>query len=87
MSPAVDKLEEYLLNENMAHGSHPVLTMCAANAVAVNDPAHNRKLDKMKSTGRIDGVVALTMALGAMNNEEEPEQPSPWEDENFSITA
>jgi len=87
MAPAVDKLEEYLLNGKMRHSMHPVLTMCAANAVAVSDPAHNRKLDKMKSTGRIDGIVALTMALGAMNGTEEVEAPSPYEDDNFKIAA
>jgi phage terminase large subunit-like protein len=34
------------------------------NAVVVRDPAGNRKLDKKKSTGRIDGAVALVMAVG-----------------------
>jgi phage terminase large subunit-like protein len=28
------------------------------------DPAGNRKLDKAKSTGRIDGMVAAVMARG-----------------------
>jgi phage terminase large subunit-like protein len=50
----------------LAHGNHPVLTMCAANAVAVSDPAGNRKFDKKKTTGRIDGMVALAMAVGVM---------------------
>jgi phage terminase large subunit-like protein len=39
--------------------------MCAATAVMISDPAGNRKLDKSKSTGRIDGMVALAMAMGA----------------------
>lgn len=65
MGPAVDRLEELLLNGQLRHGMHPVLTMCAANAVVVKDPAGNRKLDKDKATGRIDGMVALAMALGA----------------------
>ncbi len=46
------------------HGGHPVLTMCASNAKTASDPAGNRKLDKQKSTGRIDGLVAMTMAIG-----------------------
>ena len=54
-----------MLNARIRHGGHPVLTMCAANAVVVQDAAGNRKLDKSKSTGRIDGMVALTMARGA----------------------
>ena len=64
MSPALDALEADLLNGVVRHGGHPVLTMCAANAVAVQDPAGNRKLDKSKANGRIDGMVALTMAEG-----------------------
>lgn len=62
MSPALLTLEAKLLNRKIVHGGHPVLTMCAANATVKADPAGNRKLDKMKSHGRIDGMVALTMA-------------------------
>lgn len=64
MSPALDILEADLLNGRVRHGMHPVLTMCAANAVVTKDAAGNRKLDKHKATGRIDGMVALAMALG-----------------------
>lgn len=64
MAPALDALEAELLNKRIRHGGHPVLRMCAANAVATKDPAGNRKLDKSKATGRIDGLVALVMAMG-----------------------
>lgn len=64
MTPAVDALESLLLNGKIKHGSHPILNMCASNAVAIRDPSGNRKLDKSKSTGRIDGIVAMSMALG-----------------------
>jgi len=64
MTPAVDALESLLLNGKIKHGSHPILNMCASNAVAIRDPSGNRKLDKSKSTGRIDGIVAMAMALG-----------------------
>ena len=64
MSPALRDLEGELLNARIAHGNHPVLTMNAANAVVVSDPAGNRKLAKNKSSGRIDGMVALAMAFG-----------------------
>jgi len=74
MSPALDALESDLLQENVRHGGHPVLAMCAANAVSLPDPAGNRKLDKSKATGRIDGMVALAMAEGveAMSAERAP---------------
>ena len=77
-SPALDSLEAALLNGNVAHGGHPVLTMCAANAVVVRDPAGNRKLDKAKATGRIDGMAALANAFGVAASQE-MEEPSVYE--------
>ena len=76
MSPALDALEGELANRRLRHGSHPILTWCAANAVAVRDPAGNRKLDKSKATGRIDGLVALAMAFGAASKNVEQTGPS-----------
>jgi phage terminase large subunit-like protein len=64
MSPALRELEADILNERIAHGNHPVLSMCAANAVVEGKDSANRKLSKSKSAGRIDGMVALTMAKG-----------------------
>lgn len=64
MAPALTTLEGELLNGRLAHGNHPALTMCASNAKVDADAAGNRKLDKVKSTGRIDGMVALAMAVG-----------------------
>lgn len=69
MSPALRQLESMLLSRRMHHGGHPVLQMCAANAVVQSDPAGNRKLVKNKSAGRIDGLVALTMAVGVTDTE------------------
>lgn len=74
-SPAIDSLESELLNSRIAHGNNPVLTMCAVNTVISKDPAGNRKMDKHKATGRIDGMVALAMAFFAAGAESvEPEK-------------
>lgn len=62
MSPALRSLESDILSGKVVHDGHPILTMCAANAVVQKDPAGNRKLAKHKSRGRIDGMVSLTMA-------------------------
>lgn len=78
MSPALRDLEAEILNGRLQHGGHPVLTMCAANARIAQDPAGNRKLTKAKSTGRIDGLVALTMAFGVAPIAETQEK-SFWE--------
>lgn len=64
ISPALRDLETAILNKRIVHGGHPVLTMCMANATVQADPAGNRKLSKVKSHGRIDGAIALTMAQG-----------------------
>ena len=73
MSPAIRELESLLLAGKIRHGAHPVLAMCAANATITTDPAENRKFIKGKSTGRIDGMVALAMAVGVMPIVTEPE--------------
>lgn len=66
MSPAIRELESKLLQKQLKHGNHPVLTMCAANAITVNDPTGAQKFTKQKITGRIDGMQALAMAVGVM---------------------
>lgn len=70
MSPALEALESELLNHRLRHGANPLLTWCAANAIAVSDPSGNRKLDKSKCSGRIDGLQALAMAFGQASKEE-----------------
>jgi phage terminase large subunit-like protein len=87
MSPALDALEADLLAERVLHGGHPVLATCAANAVALPDPAGNRKLDKSKATGRIDGMVALAMAAGVEAMNADFAYSSPWDDPNFSLAV
>jgi phage terminase large subunit-like protein len=64
MSPALRGAETIILERKLRHGDHPVLNMCIANATVERDAAGNRKLSKKRSTGRIDGAVALVMALG-----------------------
>ena len=80
MSPALRDLESDLLEGRIVHGGHPVLEMCAKNAVVTSDPAGNRKLDKSKATGRIDGMVALAMAhaMGA-TYEQSDMGLTPWD--------
>lgn len=74
MSPALRNLEALLLNGRLKHGNHAVLTMCAANAVIRTDEAGNRKLDKKRSRGRIDGMVGLAEAC-AVASEDMHERP------------
>ena len=65
MTPALRELEVKLLNRQLRHGKHPVLAMCAANAITVGDSGA-RKFDKARARGRIDGMTALANAIGVM---------------------
>ena len=64
MSPALRELESLILDRKLRHGGHPVLTWNAANTVTEGPDAANRKLSKRRSSGRIDGLTALAMAIG-----------------------
>lgn len=86
MSPALRDLESDLLDRRILHGGHPVLTMNASRAIVTRDPAENRKLDKAKAKGRIDGMVALAMARAAAIRVE-PEASSPWDDPAYSMAG
>jgi phage terminase large subunit-like protein len=64
MGPAADELIRKLKAGRLQHGGNPVLRWCVRNAAMVGDAAGNLKPDKQKSTERIDGLVALLMAVG-----------------------
>jgi hypothetical protein len=52
--------------------------------VVTKDPTGARKLDKSRATGRIDGLQALAMALGAAAAAEHA-GPSRYESEGFAF--
>ena len=64
LSAPSKELEKLLLGGQMRHGGHPVLRWCAANVMVETDAAGNIKPSKAKSGDKIDGIVALVMALG-----------------------
>lgn len=67
MSPYLNELEAYLVEGKLRHGMHPVLTMCAANArVKEGRVTGDRLLAKPSDVERIDGMVALALAVGVM---------------------
>lgn len=63
ISAPMKELERLILGGKIRHGNNPVLTWMMDNVVARLDPAGNIKPDKEKSKEKIDGVVALIMAL------------------------
>ena len=52
-----------------------------------SDPEGNRKLHTAKSYSKIDGLVALAMALGAMSLDEIVSTTSPWDDPEFKLAV
>lgn len=65
LSPPTKELERLVIGKRLRHGSNPVLNWMADNAVAIKDAAGNLKLDKSKSTEKIDGMAALVNAIAA----------------------
>ena len=63
MSPPTKELMKLTLEKKIAHGGHPVLRWMMDNIFIKRDPAGNIKPDKEKSTEKIDGAVAMIMAL------------------------
>jgi len=65
MPQSINELEAAILHGTLHIRRNPILTWAAASAVVEVDPHQSRIFSKRKSTGRIDGVVALAMAVGA----------------------
>ena len=63
MSPPTKELMKLTLEQKIAHNGHLVLRWNMDNIFIKRDPAGNIKPDKEKSTEKIDGAVAMIMAL------------------------
>lgn len=74
MTPPINELEALVMGQELNHGGNPVLRWMNSNVALWTDPAGNRKIHKGKSKGKVDGMVALVMAIGEMmagQNEED----------------
>lgn len=72
MGPAIDQFEVAMLSRKLCHGGNPILRWNASNAVFQIDPTGARKLNKERSRDKIDGLVALVMAIGLAARTEAP---------------
>lgn len=63
LSAPTKELLNLVLSRRVRHGGNPVLRWMADNVMVVEDAAANIKPDKSKSRERIDGIVALVMAI------------------------
>lgn len=64
MSEPTKELEKLVTSTEIDLMDNPVLRWMFRNVVIYTDPNQNIKLDKSKSQHKIDGVVALAMAIG-----------------------
>lgn len=65
MPRSINDFEAAIVRRNIRIKINPVLRWNGASAVLLSDPSGNRKWDKRKATGRIDGIVASSMSVGA----------------------
>jgi phage terminase large subunit-like protein len=72
MTDPLGELEALALNGRLRHGMHPILTLHARNSIIKQDSSGYRKIDKSHVTGRVDGMVALAMAVAALAAAAEP---------------
>ena len=86
MSPPTKELRKLVIEKRIAHGGHPVLSWMMDNIFIRTDPAGNIKPDKEKSTEKIDGAVALVMALDrAIRNGMVPEPSSVYDERGIFV--
>jgi phage terminase large subunit-like protein len=65
MPASVEATENVILERKIRIAWSPVLTWNIASVCMIADAQANRKPNKSKSTGRIDGALTLIMAVGA----------------------
>ncbi len=81
MPKSFEQLENAIIEGRLIVHINPVLRWNVTSAVVREDPAgtDNRIFDKRKSLARIDGVVALAMAVGAACANTATDEQSFWE--------
>ena len=80
MAAPVKELQRLLLRKRINHGGNPVLRWMADNVSVKQDPAGNLKLDKASSQGKIDGIVAMVMAIDRLVRHKQNVQTSVYDE-------
>jgi phage terminase large subunit-like protein len=66
MSYPTKKLEEMVTNKQLKHNGNKAMRWMVSNIMIERDAADNIKINKAKSSDKVDGPVSLVMALGTM---------------------
>ena len=80
------ELERLLMSAKLRVGKNPILKWMLSGCVPIYDTNENIRLDKSKSTKRIDGIIALIMALAGTLSEEKENKDSKYNDPTIEIT-
>ena len=76
LSAPTKSLEQSVLSKRLRHDGDPILRWNVSNVAVETDAAGNLKPSKTKSTERIDGVVALIMAVDLLDRQASTTAPS-----------
>lgn len=80
VNEATRKLSDLAAAENLRHGDNAVLRWMNSNVQIVQDSAGHIKIDKAKSSEKVDGMTALVMAIkGWIYHKEEESAESVYE--------
>lgn len=85
LSPPAKELERLVLERRLAHGGDPVLQWMAGNVVVETDSSGNIKPSKRKSREKIDGIVALCLALDRATRHADPTGGSVYEERGLLV--
>ena len=85
MSAPTKELEKIVLGKTLNHGGNEVLRWQMSNVAVTQDPTGALKPAKNKSKEKIDGIVALIMAIGIYMNEQTQDINSVYEDKGISF--
>jgi phage terminase large subunit-like protein len=80
------EFERLLRSAKLRVGNNPILKWMLSGCVPIIDTNENVRLDKSKSTKRIDGIIAAIMALAGTLSEEKEVESSKYNDPDFEIT-
>lgn len=80
MTPAIQQAEFWIQPGKLRHDGNPVMRWMMSNVALHIGPTETKKFDKARSQDRIDGVVAMVMAIGRAVTLPEPPAPmiSSW---------
>ena len=86
LAPAWREMEKLVLEHRLRHGGHPILRWMAGNVEVETDPSGNQRPSKARSSEKIDGMVALDMAIGRLIAHLD-EQPSVYDDDRGMVAV